>query len=222
MKTELLFPTPIWVEDNCDIELDPIAEFAYKVREEDTEGRRSSNAGGGWQSHDFRPDWIPNTPLKPVHDRIMLMAYGCADDFGFNDYRLSMSNMWININGRGAYNHMHIHGGSMFSGVFYVKVPSCCCGELKFLRPLEYQAMKEYWGCNENFDRYDKDYNNLDHFIPPENNKLVMFPSWMQHSVDANASDHDRISISFNIFIFSEHYINEVYPKGEFVNPLLS
>ena len=133
-----------------------------------------------------------------------------------------MSNMWININGRGAYNHTHIHGGSIFSGVFYVKVPSCCCGELKFLRPLEYQAMKEYWGCDENFDRYDKPHNYLDFFIPPENNKLVMFPSWMQHSVDANASDHDRISISFNIFIFSEHYINEVYPKGEFVNPLLS
>ena len=218
MKTELLFPTPIWVEDDCGIDLDPIQKFAYEVKEEDTKGRRSSNGGGGWQSHDFRPDWIPNTPLKPVSDYIMQMAGVCADEFGFNDYRLNMSNMWINVNGRGAFNHTHIHPGSILSGVFYVKVPSCCCGELKFMRPLEHQAMKEYWGCEENFDRYDKSYNYLDFFVPPAENKLVMFPSWMQHSVDANASDFDRISISFNIFIFSEHYIDGVYPKREFNN----
>ena len=28
---------------------------------------------------------------------------------------------------------------------------------------------------------------------------LLLFPSYLQHSVDANTSDRERISISFNI-----------------------
>ena len=35
------------------------------------------------------------------------------------------------------------------------------------------------------------------------NGTLVIFPSWLQHSVDANRSDEERISISFNILFSS-------------------
>ena len=32
---------------------------------------------------------------------------------------------------------------------------------------------------------------------------LLMFPAYLQHSVDANASDEERISISFNVMFSS-------------------
>ena len=32
-----------------------------------------------------------------------------------------------------------------------------------------------------------------------ENNKLLIFPGWIQHHVLANASDEVRVSVSFNI-----------------------
>ena len=35
--------------------------------------------------------------------------------------------------------------------------------------------------------------------IPPEEGRLIMFPSWLEHSVGQNLSDSLRISLSFNI-----------------------
>jgi uncharacterized protein (TIGR02466 family) len=37
-----------------------------------------------------------------------------------------------------------------------------------------------------------------------EEGTLLVFPAWLQHSVDANRSTRERISISFN-FMFSSY-----------------
>ena len=34
--------------------------------------------------------------------------------------------------------------------------------------------------------------------VKPEKNVLYVFPSWLQHFVDANMSQEERISLSFN------------------------
>jgi len=33
----------------------------------------------------------------------------------------------------------------------------------------------------------------------PEEGRLYIFPGWMEHGVEENQSDSDRISISFNV-----------------------
>ena len=33
------------------------------------------------------------------------------------------------------------------------------------------------------------------------NGTLLLFPSYLEHSVDANASDEERISLSFNLMV---------------------
>jgi uncharacterized protein (TIGR02466 family) len=40
--------------------------------------------------------------------------------------------------------------------------------------------------------------------IEPEEGKLLLFPAYLQHAVEENLSNEDRIVISFNINI---HYI---------------
>ena len=35
------------------------------------------------------------------------------------------------------------------------------------------------------------------------NGTLLMFPSYLEHSVDANASEEERISVSFNVMFSS-------------------
>ena len=37
--------------------------------------------------------------------------------------------------------------------------------------------------------------------MEPEEGKLLLFPAYLQHSVDENLSDDERIVISFNIDI---------------------
>ena len=52
MRTQLLFPTPVWIEEKCGVDADKLKEFAYLVKSEDPKGRQVSNEGG-WQSWDL-------------------------------------------------------------------------------------------------------------------------------------------------------------------------
>ena len=38
-------------------------------------------------------------------------------------------------------------------------------------------------------------------FIKPEENRFVMFPSYVEHLVEENKSTEDRISLSFNLSV---------------------
>ena len=221
MRTERLFPTPIWIDDDCGIDPKEIEEFAYIVEKEDPKGVQASNYGG-YQSDSFRDTFIPD-PLSKLYQRLMANAYESADSFGFSNYTLKLSNLWMNINRKSNYNLLHTHAGCIMSGVYYAKVPECCSGDLKFVRDLNHQCLKEYWGCNENFDRYEHDYNYMEYYIQPKENLMILFPSWLMHSVDASSSDDDRISLSFNINIFSDFYRDhEVYPQRKHNNTKLS
>tara|TARA_B100001250_G_scaffold408102_1_gene429921 strand:- start:1995 stop:2672 length:678 start_codon:yes stop_codon:yes gene_type:complete len=221
MRTERLFPTPIWIDDDCGIDPKEIEEFAYIVEKEDPKGVQASNYGG-YQSDSFRDTFIPD-PLSKLYQRLMANAYESADSFGFSNYTLKLSNLWMNINRKSNYNLLHTHAGCIMSGVYYAKVPECCSGDLKFVRDLNHQCLKEYWGCNENFDRYEHDYNYMEYYIQPKENLMILFPSWLMHSVDASSSDDDRISLSFNINIFSDYYRdNEIYPQRKSNNSQLS
>ena len=167
MKTTLLFPTPLWEIPNVGVEKQPLLDFVDYVRDEDPNGRVSSNEGG-WQSNNFTPPYIDKTPLKELHKQIELNTYTAGDEYGFNDYTIKLINLWSNINTKGHSNAIHTHSGSMFAGVYYAQVPNCCSGELKFHRPLHEQCLKEYWGCDENFDRYEKQHNFTEWYVQPK------------------------------------------------------
>ena len=57
-------------------------------------------------------------------------------------------------------------------------------------------------------------------YVQPKENTMVIFPSWLMHSVDKSASDDDSISLSFNMHVFSNYYReNEVYPQKRYNKP---
>jgi uncharacterized protein (TIGR02466 family) len=209
MKTELLFPTPVWIENKCGIDRDKLLDFAYFVRDEDPDGRVASNEGG-WQSHDFIDEVMRENPLSELRFKILELAYAACDEWGFLDYSLRISNLWININKRGDSNLLHTHPGSVLAGVYYLKVPECCMGPLTLLRDFREQQMKECWGNASNFERWEG-INVNEYDIYPEDDKMILFPSWVPHAVGKSNSDDDRISISFNIIPFSNHY-HAIYP----------
>ena len=211
MKRLDLFTTPVWITDECGVDRDKIINFVKVVQAEDPRGREASNMGG-WQSYDFIPQVMKHNALSELHDRIMQQAYACADEFGFKDYTLHMLNLWININKKGDSNVTHTHPGSIFSGVYYLSLPDCCYGNFTLQRSPIDQHLRESWGCSENFDRFNE--NIMDEYdIYPEEDRLVIFPSWIPHRVSASQGDGERISISFNIIAYSNYY-HEIYPKG--------
>ena len=79
--------------------------------------------------------------------------------------------------------------------------------------------MKESWGCQDNFDHFENPANELEHYITPQENNIIIFPSWLMHAVDPSSSDDDRISLSFNIQLFSDQLRdNEIYPSRKPIN----
>ena len=105
---------------------------------------------------------------------------------------LFVTGCWANVNAKGAGHPRHSHPNNFLSGVYYAKVqdgadtinfhdPRVQAG---VLRP----PVVELGG--ENADQA---------VIRVETGCLLVFPAWLEHSVDPNRSDELRISISFNL-----------------------
>ena len=194
------------------MEKKPLLDFIYYVEKEDPNGRISSNEGG-WQSWDFTESICDTNPLKEVKDKLLLFAYEAADDYGFVDYSLKITNLWININRKNSCNVVHTHPGAILSGAYYAQVPSCCHGPLSLLKPFDQIHIKESWGNGMNINRAHKnDFNDDEYDYYPKEDSCVIFPANLMHRVHKNSSEEDRISISFNITTYSKHYY-EIYPS---------
>jgi uncharacterized protein (TIGR02466 family) len=111
-----------------------------------------------------------------------------------NDTKIHFMNAWINENNQHSWNFPHCHSGSHFSGVYYVKVPSNS-GRLVFLREsnaIDMHNLNSYIlkPNNETLNNYN---------LNPQENLLVLFPSHVEHMVEPNNNQQERVSISFNL-----------------------
>ena len=103
---------------------------------------------------------------------------------------LKFHNCWYNVNGLGSFNRPHVHPGAVVSGVYYISIPKNS-GMIVFLN----ENLDSYYNNNiKNFNEY----NSSTWKIKPEENKCVLFPSYLKHYVEPNLNKKERISISFN------------------------
>ena len=115
-------------------------------------------------------------------------------DMGWDlkNQNVKITSMWSIINRNDATNARHIHSNNYISAAYYVKAPENC-GNIVFHDP---RSEPVY------FHPKVENPNNLNTnivSIKPEEGLLVLFPSYLHHSVDVNRSNEDRIVISFNI-----------------------
>jgi uncharacterized protein (TIGR02466 family) len=117
---------------------------------------------------------------------------------GYDAYQVPAC--WATVLSRGAAHPMHQHPNNFLSGVYYVRThpgadtinfhdPRNLTG---IIRPPVVELTAE----------------NTDHVVVRvKDGTMLVFPAYLQHSVDASASDKERISISFNIMFsfFTEH-----------------
>ena len=188
LKAQVWFPTLIWaasLPDNETKVLSDMKDYILKIKEEEPEGVKKTNYGG-WQSKNYKK--FPKV-FKLIADKIDSTIKSCAKQIGVPE--LSLKSFWCNVNTYGDYNTLHNHRGSILSGVFYVDVPDENMGNINFQRSddIEYYLppLKEY----NNFTGEKASYK-------PETGKVLIFPSWLKHSVDGSRSKKERISISFN------------------------
>jgi len=185
-----LFPS-IVTEVECDFYsfIQPsLIEWIYNYQKT-TDGVVHSNRGG-WQSPS---DFYLDKSFDQFTDYILKNALMSLKHYNL-DFKLV--NMWININKKWNYNTKHCHPGCILSGVFWVKAPENC-GKLVFVNPHSFVEHNLIERVNDDVKK-ECNYDRTFEFTPQEGT-LVTFPSHLQHLVEPNQSDEDRISIAFNL-----------------------
>lgn len=189
MILDSIFVTPMF-HDFLNLETSILEECAYRLQGQ-SEGRKKSNRLG-WQSNDIQYDEDLDLLVSEINNKLTEIQKYCNI---VDPNKLVMDNLWFNINSKYSYNRSHIHAKSFFSGVYYVKVPENS-GNLNFRNPSNLQRLfvNEINDCLNEINNFTAQ----NWVIQPKNNMLVLFPSWLEHDVDQNLSDDDRISIAFN------------------------
>lgn len=185
-----LFSIPIWkylFEDFDQTKIKHVLEN-YKAKS------KNSNASnhGGYQSEKNLQN---EADLKNLFVFISKSAIEAANELNLKFNNIEIIEAWLNVNDtQYSFNHQHIHNG-VLSGVFYVDVPEGS-GNLVIVNP----------GMNPLWPGYTmiKSRNKLTSeaiTIKPKDGLLILWPSYIPHSVETNSQDVKRISISFNIML---------------------
>ncbi len=103
---------------------------------------------------------------------------------------------WATVLAPGAAHKVHHHPNNFLSGVYYVRTPQGADtvnfhdprNQTGIIRPPVVELTAE------NTDQV---------VVRVKSGTLLVFPAYLQHSVDANASDEERVSISFNVMFSS-------------------
>lgn len=204
-KTMFLFPTPVILHD-LDDSAKINAELAKRIKAHQKTNKTIKRSNyGGWHSASDMTTWCEDISRiiigTAIHQATKYTADIRADgkrDFVFD------AQMWANINGPGDSNQSHCHTGSLWSGVYYVDSgeddPTVDVeGELILTDP-RFPMTTMYMP-----DLVTRDRNNAPQYsqypIRPTNGRLVMFPSWLHHSVRPYRGTRERISVAFNLTV---------------------
>ncbi len=186
MIKEAFFPTIIYAKD-FELDLNQMAQNIIQWSKED-KGVQKTNVNG-WHSE---TNMHEKPEYKPLVDELFKMVNEVFNE-EWLDGQAKLGNMWANINPPGGYNRPHIHPNSLFSGVYYVKAP-INSGQLVCTDP-----RPGIQTCMPNRKKGEPPkYLWRDIHLQPKENRAVIFPSWLWHSVQPNQSNDIRISISFN------------------------
>lgn len=195
-KLNTFFPHPVFhykLDDHKSIN-EQFSKYIYDLQKNNSKGQRLSNVNG-WHSPFFdllNKDNLGYKFLIKIQPHIVdvFNSYGWI----FNPQKVRCSGMWAIINKKGNFNTEHIHPNSNLSAAYYVKAPKNC-GNFRVVNPHSISRDK--------FPPRDtpNELNRLVAELEIEEGDLLIFPSYLPHSVLPNQSDDDRIVVSFNLFV---------------------
>lgn len=189
-----IFPTHIWLhalkqEDASRLNRDILAGLDKRMKPLPAIG-----PGQSWQSsqdlHHF-PEFAELVTIFTGASKSVLDAMEVAYE------SFEITGCWANINPPGAPHPPHTHANNYLSGVYYVQMPDGA-GTICYHDPRQQRDILE-----PKFKKLNK-FNSLFQNVKVDAGTLIIFPSWLGHSVPPNPTQGDRISVSFNI-MFSDY-----------------
>lgn len=191
--TKPLFPSLVWTtlcDDRASIN-EKLMRLAYQLRERDPQGVTNTNMEG-WQSQNTLQSL---EQFRDINDRILTVCRRIAESQNFLPNLLYRHQAWVNISPPGASNKVHVHPNCHLSGVYYVSLSAPECGSIYFRDPRVAGTMlRPPIGKETHFTATEVR-------MRPEEGRMYVFPAWLEHGVEVNRSDRDRVSISFNVLV---------------------
>ena len=186
-----IFSSVLITDTVTSIDNEELKKYAMMLRDQDTGVIKSNFLG--WQSDTLS---VPNEQIQLLVDSIIERVSVLKSRLGFkDDVKIYLNNLWININQKSSFNRPHIHMSTL-SGTYYVDC-NINSGNLVFKHP----SIGHQYSFKDDSIINFTEFNAATWSVLPEVGKLVIFPSWLEHYVEPNTSEQERISIAFNIEI---------------------
>ena len=187
------FPTPVIVDELAGAEqLNRDLEAAVLAQREKDAGLSLSNRGA-WQSKRDFPQWAGEPGRKLVDHALGLAAEHTGAAPGRGETRWTVD-IWANVSENGGFNMPHIHGGSYWSAVYYVRAGEGEGGQLVLHDPRMPGLRMHAPGL-----RFKDMGPDVRAELKPRSGLMVLFPAWLLHSVEPWHGDGHRISVAMNI-----------------------
>ena len=198
MKHDKLFSTHIFLIDNVIPEKDilDIRKHIILTYNSDTKN---------WQSiADLHKMIIYDT----LTDKILEYSKNVFDKLELKYDSFKITDMWSNVLKPGETHRPHTHSNNMLSGVYYVDAVETSGIIFTDPRPqagvIQPDVNKQILD-NASIVKYDS-----------ATNRMILFPSWLQHYVPVNETNKNRISIAFNIMFKGLVGSSTEYQSAEF------
>jgi len=197
-----------WIEDSDVVSLFPTLVWKIQVRAELCESIEASVRGLLSALRQSLPELKPaeawqsghalhgRDELRELCDCVRGAAASVLQFLKIGDSAIEITGCWANHYAPGAAHRAHSHPNNYLSAVYYVRTsPGADTinfhdprGQTGVIRP----PVTELTAANT--DQV---------VVQVKNGTLLVFPSYLQHSVDANASGETRVSVSFNLMFSS-------------------
>ena len=110
-----------------------------------------------------------------------------------------ITNSWIACSKPGESHHTHFHPNSIVSGVLYLQANNNC-GDIIFHHK---SSLKNHFDFNYDLNSFNM-INSPTWRYKVQTGHMLLFPSWLNHNVEENRSNQDRIVLGFNTFVKGE------------------
>jgi uncharacterized protein (TIGR02466 family) len=153
-----------------------------------------TSANGAWQSG---PGLHRLNALRALITCIDTEVYSVLDFLKIGASGFEITGCWANALEPDAAHAMHSHPNNFLSGVYYVQIQPGA-DKINFHDPRPQTSIIRPPVIELTA------YNTDQVVVSVAEGMLLLFPAWLPHSVSANRSDRQRISISFNV-MFAEY-----------------
>jgi uncharacterized protein (TIGR02466 family) len=184
-----LFPTLVWKIQLLAGVHEPIDARALGLLHSLRHGQPELKSGEAWQSgHALHR----REELHALCDCVSRAAASVLQFLKIGEPEIEITGCWANLYAPGAAHRAHSHPNNFLSAVYYVRTwPGA--DSINFHDPRSQAAVirppvTELTAANT--DQV---------VVQVKDGTLLVFPSYLYHSVDANASGETRVSVSFNL-----------------------